>query len=85
MVLECCETVGVNPADTLVVGDAVFDMQMGVAAGASALGVAWGANTPPALIEAGAYRVAASVGEMARLIDTWLAGEAVVAPVSISA
>ncbi|GGD39003.1 HAD-IA family hydrolase [Aureimonas glaciei] len=75
MVLECCEALGVDPAETLVVGDAVFDMQMAVAAGASALGVAWGASAPLALSQAGAYEVAADVAEMGTLIDGWLAGE----------
>ncbi|BDA84769.1 hydrolase [Aureimonas sp. SA4125] len=80
MVLECCKTVGVEPADTLVVGDAVFDMQMALAAAAAGLGVAWGASTPHALSEAGALGVAADVGEMGRLIDFWISGETVSGP-----
>ncbi|TPW33134.1 HAD-IA family hydrolase [Martelella alba] len=54
MVLECCAELDFNPAQTLVIGDAVFDMQMAKAAGADAIGVAWGYGTVDALKSAGA-------------------------------
>lgn len=57
MVLECCGETGVDPADTLVVGDAVFDMQMAVSAGATGIGVSWGYSSPPELRTAGAHAV----------------------------
>ncbi|MFB2551509.1 HAD-IA family hydrolase [Ensifer soli] len=58
MVIECCEGLGIAPRDTVVVGDAVYDMQMAKAAGAAALGVAWGYAPVPALVEAGADHIA---------------------------
>jgi phosphoglycolate phosphatase len=42
MVMECCRETGMDPRDTLVIGDAIYDMQMAKAARAKAIGVAWG-------------------------------------------
>ncbi|APG90812.1 HAD-IA family hydrolase [Sinorhizobium americanum] len=58
MVMECCAEAGVDPKDTIVIGDAIYDMQMAKAAGAAALGVSWGYASVPALIEAGADHIA---------------------------
>ena len=57
MVLECCAETGVRPEQTIVVGDAIYDMQMARAAGASAIGVSWGYAGTDALFEAGAHHV----------------------------
>nr|WP_272211275.1 HAD-IA family hydrolase [Marinicella sp. W31]MDC2877162.1 HAD-IA family hydrolase [Marinicella sp. W31] len=54
MVLECCAEAGFNPADAVVIGDAVFDMQMAASAGARAIGVAWGYGEIADLQDAGA-------------------------------
>ncbi|OAP41936.1 HAD family hydrolase [Sinorhizobium glycinis] len=58
MVMECCVEAGVDPSDTIVIGDAIYDMQMAKAAGAGALGVSWGYASVPELIEAGADHIA---------------------------
>lgn len=58
MVTECCFEAGIDAKDTVVIGDAIYDMQMAKAAGASAIGVAWGYASVPDLIEAGADFVA---------------------------
>lgn len=58
MVMECCAETGVDPAETIVIGDAIYDMQMAKAAGATALGVSWGYASVPQLIEAGADHIA---------------------------
>ena len=42
MVLECCAETGIDPADTIVIGDAIYDMLMAKSAGAKAVGVSWG-------------------------------------------
>ena len=42
---------GSDPKETLMVGDTSFDMEMARAAGARAIGVAWGYH-PEALLEA---------------------------------
>ncbi|WP_165219715.1 HAD-IA family hydrolase [Affinirhizobium pseudoryzae] len=54
MVTECCDEMGVRPADTLVIGDAIYDMQMAKAAGATAIGVSWGYASVAQLRDAGA-------------------------------
>ena len=57
MVLECCAETGVDPAQTVVIGDAIYDMQMARAAGAGAIGVSWGHAGIAELVEAGAHHV----------------------------
>ena len=42
MVLECCAETGINPLDTVVIGDAIYDILMAKSAGAKAIGVSWG-------------------------------------------
>lgn len=54
MVLQAMEEVGARPAETMVIGDTVFDMKMAENAGVQALGVAWGYHEPAELLEAGA-------------------------------
>jgi phosphoglycolate phosphatase len=54
MVTECCDETGMRPADTLVIGDAIYDMQMAKAAGATAIGVSWGYASVEELKRAGA-------------------------------
>ncbi|MDI6026059.1 HAD-IA family hydrolase [Corticibacterium sp. UT-5YL-CI-8] len=57
MVLECCAEAGIDPASTIVVGDAIYDMQMARSAGAKALGVAWGYHHAEGLTAAGAHAI----------------------------
>jgi phosphoglycolate phosphatase len=54
MVNECCDETGIAPGETLVIGDAIYDMQMAKAAGATAIGVAWGYASVDDLRQAGA-------------------------------
>lgn len=64
MVMECCAEAGVDAKDTIVIGDAIYDMQMAKAAGADALGVAWGYASVPDLIEAGADHIASTPADI---------------------
>ncbi len=57
MVSECCSEAGIDAAQTVVVGDAIYDMQMAKAAGAKAIGVSWGYATVDELVEAGADHI----------------------------
>jgi len=76
MVLECCGEAGIEPADTIVVGDAVFDMQMAKSAGATGIGVSWGYSSPTALRAAGAQAIIdAPAGLLVHVQPTVLAGE----------
>lgn len=64
MVLECCAEAGVEPADTIVIGDSVYDMMMAKSAGARALGVSWGYGEADALAAAGADAIVHEVGHI---------------------
>lgn len=72
MVLEACAEVGVEPSQAVVVGDAIYDMQMACAAGATAVGVSWGYHDAEALRGAGAAFV---LGEPAELMTILERGE----------
>ncbi|MEJ6785558.1 HAD family hydrolase [Aminobacter sp. Piv2-1] len=69
MVLECCAEMGVDPASTLVVGDAIYDMQMARSAGARAVGVSWGYHHREGLFATGADAVIDTPAELLALID----------------
>lgn len=66
MVTECCDETGMNPADAIVIGDAVYDMQMAKAAGAKAVGVAWGYASVDELLAAGADAIAHHPNDLLR-------------------
>lgn len=68
MLLAAMAEVGATPADTAMIGDTSFDMAMARAAGARAVGVAWGYHGVGDLIDAGADVVAAEVAALPRLI-----------------
>ncbi|MEF2072785.1 HAD-IA family hydrolase [Consotaella aegiceratis] len=72
MVLESCLEAGVDPADALVVGDAVFDIAMARAAGAAGIGVTWGNGETSALLEAGAQHVVNTMDELETLLAAWI-------------
>ncbi len=57
MVTECCSEAGIDAARTVVIGDAIYDMQMAKAAGAAAIGVSWGYASVPELVDAGADHI----------------------------
>ena len=64
MLEEAIRETGSEPRATLMVGDTSFDMEMARAAGARAIGVAWGYH-PPALLEAaGAETIVRSFDEL---------------------
>ena len=48
---------GAAPHDTVVVGDTVYDIAMARAAGAAAIGVAWGYHSRDALAATGAAMI----------------------------
>jgi phosphoglycolate phosphatase len=58
MVWRALDETGAQPADTVVIGDTTFDIQMARRAGASAIGVVWGYHEPEELEAAGAARLA---------------------------
>ncbi|OYW16653.1 MAG: haloacid dehalogenase [Novosphingobium sp. 12-64-8] len=68
MVDACLEATGAARADTAMIGDTVFDMEMAVNAGVRAIGVDWGYHHPAELVEAGAEAVAGSMAELRLLL-----------------
>jgi phosphoglycolate phosphatase len=69
MVLNAMAEIGAGPDDTVMIGDSTYDMTMARAAGARALGVAWGYHPPAALLETGAETVARSFDEVAGWLE----------------
>lgn len=64
MLQEAMRETGSAPAETLMVGDTSFDMEMARAAGARAIGVAWGYHPPELLEAAGAELVLDSFDQL---------------------
>jgi len=69
MVLAAMRETGAAAEDTVVVGDTVFDLEMARAAGARAIGVAWGYHPPSALIDAGADAIIEKFAELLPTLD----------------
>jgi phosphoglycolate phosphatase len=75
MVLAAMRETDSTPQDTVVVGDTVFDLEMARAAGARAIGVAWGYHPPAALREAGAHAMIEAFAELPPMLDRlWAMG-----------
>lgn len=68
MVFKACEAGGHMPAEALVVGDSVFDMEMGRRAGAQTCGVTWGNQTRDQLATQQPTHVVDTVDELAMLL-----------------
>lgn len=60
---------GAQPADTAMIGDTVYDIEMARAAGCRAIGVAWGYHSPEELLAAGAEAVAQTPEHLGNLLD----------------
>jgi phosphoglycolate phosphatase len=72
MALAAIAEAGATPERTVMIGDTSYDMTMGRAAGAAALGVAWGYHAPDELVAAGAQAVAAEAAELPGALDALL-------------
>lgn len=68
MVHLACRRTGIAPARSVVVGDTAFDIRMARAAGAAAIGVAWGYHPVPTLEAAGAHAIAAAAADLPGLV-----------------
>jgi phosphoglycolate phosphatase len=74
MVMNACRDTGVEPEDVIVFGDSIYDMEMAVAAGASAVGVSYGYGDPETLRQAGAVRIIDSFAEVEEAIEAFRKG-----------
>jgi len=61
--------VGAQRADTAMIGDTAYDIAMARAAGARAIGVAWGYHAADELLSAGAEAVANSPAELGDILE----------------
>jgi phosphoglycolate phosphatase len=68
MLLNLMDRCGVDPAETLMIGDTTHDMALARNAGASALAVTYGAHTPAGLAGVSPLATVGSIAELA----TWL-------------
>ena len=59
-----------DPKTTVMIGDTSFDMQMARAARVRAIGVEWGYHSAEELRMSGADRIAATVADLAQLLET---------------
>ena len=57
MILQAIDAVGADPHATVMIGDAVFDMEMAQAAGVHGIGVSWGFQPAERLRAAGARTI----------------------------
>ena len=57
-----------EPGQTVMIGDTAYDIEMALAAGVRAIGVAWGYHAPDELLAAGAEAVAESPAHLAELL-----------------
>ncbi len=74
MVLAAMAEAGVGPERTVMVGDTTFDMQMALAAGAGALGVAWGYHPVDELKQAGAHGLIEACKDLPEDIEAYFSG-----------
>jgi phosphoglycolate phosphatase len=73
MVRAAMAETGIGPKRTVMVGDTTFDVEMALAAGAGALGVAWGYHSPDELREAGAHGIVESGDRLIGDVDDFFA------------
>lgn len=79
MIRRAMAETGVDPAATLMIGDTAYDIEMGLAAGVHALGVAWGYHAPERLMGAGAHALAEAPERLLAAVDALLADREVAA------
>ncbi|MBQ7856858.1 MAG: HAD-IA family hydrolase [Alistipes sp.] len=66
--LEAMRRTGTPPEKTLVVGDSIFDIGMGVSAGTATCGVTYGCHSKQMLIEAGATYTIDAFDELLKIV-----------------
>lgn len=76
MLQQAMREAGVDAANTVLIGDTTYDIEMAVAAGAHPLGVDWGYHHTDELIRVGAPHVLTHFSELAPVLEAlWPASE----------
>ncbi len=68
MVYQAMADAGTDPKSTVVIGDTVYDIHMGKAAGCRTIGVNWGYHPVDELREAGADSIAETMEELVQML-----------------
>lgn len=71
--VEACRRIGVDPSRAAMVGDTLFDVKAGRAAGCFTVGVLWGNGSRSSLVDAGAQALAKDPQQLGSLLRTWAA------------
>jgi phosphoglycolate phosphatase len=74
MLLRAIAEVGVNPEETVMIGDTNFDIEMARSAGVTAIGVSWGYHDRQDLSQAGAHAVMEHPSQLLGLLSQLSAG-----------
>lgn len=69
MVLAAMRDTGIGPADTVMIGDTVYDIEMARAAGARAIAVSWGYHGADALAAAGPVTTISDYAQLVPALD----------------
>lgn len=69
MILAAMSETAAAPADTVMIGDTTYDIEMAHAAGIRSIGVTWGYHPETALRDAGAHDITADCAELERALD----------------
>ena len=68
MVYQAMADAGADPKSTVVIGDTVYDIHMGKAAGCRTIGVGWGYHPVAEMREAGAGMIAENMDELTQML-----------------
>mgnify|MGYP001250040533 CR=1 FL=1 len=69
MIRQAMAAVGAEPADTVMIGDTTYDIDMAHAAGVAAIGVSWGYHAPDMLLRARPRALLGSYGELPSVLQ----------------
>lgn len=72
LVLSACAAYGYEPADVVVIGDSVFDVEMGQAAGADTVWVTWGNQSRGDLLERTPTHQAEDVDQLGSVLEGYV-------------
>ncbi len=70
MIAAALSETGALPGETVMIGDTTYDVEMGRAAGARAIGVGWGYHAADSLLAAGAEIVLSDFADLDRALAT---------------
>lgn len=69
MIMTAMVETGASAADTVMIGDTTYDIEMALAAGTSSIGVSWGYHAETALRSAGAHEITHDCAALERALD----------------